>query len=73
MKQVSSEELLRRKNIHKAIEDFYGCRIPTDSFDRLAKALIRRKEDGLNEEELEALWYIQQNLNDDVYVKALAA
>lgn len=72
-KALSKEELLRRKKMLWAIEDYFGEEIPEASFKRILARVQGKKGELETPEEIKAAWAIRQNLNDPVYTQNLAS
>lgn len=72
VKQLTSQELQRRKNTLKAIEDYFGEKISEGSFKGILARVQGKRGELETDEEIKAAWSIKQNLSDEVYVRSLS-
>ena len=69
---LSEATLEKRKLLLKAVTDYFGEKIPEDSFKRIVAALKSGSTLGLDEDERKAAWAIKTNLEDEMYRNSLA-
>ena len=69
---LSEATLEKRKLLLKAVTDYFGEKIPEDSFMRIMAAIKRNSTLGLDETERKAVWSIRTNLEDETYRNFLA-
>jgi hypothetical protein len=71
VKALSQKELAKRKLHLRAIEDYFGERVPEASFKRILASVQGKRIHLETPEEIKAAWSIKQNLEDEVYVKSV--
>ena len=76
MRRLPNKLNLRQKLIIEATKDFLGEGCPVKGFKRTLTNIAlwvmnRKKGIRLDNEELDAVWYIRQNLSDGTYRNAL--
>ena len=68
---ISEKELSRRKIILYAIVDYYGEEQPQELLDKLYKAILYNKTEGLDSEEKAIVKTIKINIADNTYRASL--
>lgn len=73
MAKVLTQKTLDRKRAYlKAVEDYYGARIPEEQFKKILHAVKTGNTEDLTDEEQSDVWRIRVNLADPVYIGNLA-
>ena len=63
-----NEATLERRQLQlRAIEDYFGGRIPEEQFKLILKGLKINSTHGLSGEDRRAVWSIRTNLEDPIY------
>lgn len=67
LKLLSEKTLDRKRAQLKAVEDYYGARIPEEQFNKILKAVKSGNTKDLTDQEQSDVWRIRVNLEDQVY------